>query len=386
MEVTVSVFSRFHAFYLANQLEKRGYLRRIITSYPKFEVQKYGIPPAKVSSLVLHELASRGWRRLPGRLTRDLNPEIFLHEMFDRDASRHIPSDTDVYVGWSSFSERGLLRARQGGAVTVIERGSAHIETQRDLLTEEYEQFGLRPELPHPSIVEKEKREYELADYISVPSGFAKRTFLDHGYSESKLLHVPYGVDLENFSPLPRSDDVFRVVYAGSMSLRKGVPYLLQAFAELRLPGAELWLIGPVRPEIVPFLQRYEGTFRYFGRVPQAQLSWYYSQGSVFALCSIEEGMAMVLPQAMACGLPVICTTNTGGEDLVADGQEGFVIPIRDLPILKERLLNLYQDEDRRLAMGQAALRQVRAGFTWDDYGERVAERYQDILQERGIH
>lgn len=380
MKVTVSVFGRFHAFYLADQLERRGHLQRLITSYPKFEVKKYGVPPAKVASLLPHELLSRGWNGLPNRLKPRFNPDFVLHELFDRDASRHIPRDTDVFVGWSSFSERGLERARETGAITVVERGSAHIEVQRDLLFEEYESYGLEPELPHPSIVEKEKREYELADYISVPSGFARRTFLEKGFAEARLVQVPYGVDLPSFSPLKKKDDIFRVVFAGTMSLQKGVQYLLQAFAELQLPRAELWLIGSLKPELTPFFQRYEGSYRHIDHVPQGQLRTYYSQCSVFALCSIQDGFGMVLPQAMACGLPIICTTNTGGADLIESGEEGFVLPIRDVTALKDRLLYLYHHPAERAEMGQMAQQRVRNCFTWDDYGSRITSRYSEML------
>jgi glycosyltransferase involved in cell wall biosynthesis len=383
MKVTISVFSRFHAFYLADQLERRGHLERLITSYPRFEVKKYGIPPDRIVSLPMHELVSRGWNGLPARLKQNWDPDFLLHEMFDRAACRHISTNADIYVGWSGFSERGLRLAQSNGAVTIIERGSAHIEVQRALLREEYEQWGLQPQLPHPKIVEKEIREYDLADYISVPSTFAKRSFLAKGFPESKLLSIPYGTDLPAFHPSAKDDNRFRVVCAGTLSLRKGVHYLLRAFAELALPGAELWLIGTLKPEIVPFLHQYEGSFRYIGHVPQAQLGDYYAQASVFVLCSIEEGMAMVLLQAMGASLPIICTPNTGGEDLVVDGQEGFVIPIRDVDALKERLLDLHQDEELRLKMAQAALQRVRAAFTWDDYGDRIATAYADVLDGR---
>jgi glycosyltransferase involved in cell wall biosynthesis len=380
MKVTISVFSRFHAFYLADQLERRGHLERLITSYPRFEVKKYGIPPAKVTSLLAHEILARGWNQLPDRLKSRFNPEFVFHELFDRDASRHIPTDTDLFVGWSGFSERGIRRAREAGAVTVVERGSAHIEVQRDLLAEEYQRYGLRPELPHPKIVEKEVREYELADYISVPSTFALQTFLDQGFDATRLIHAPLGVDLQNFTPLEKDDDVFRVVFAGALSLRKGVHYLLQAFAELQLPQAELWLIGSIRPEVVPFLERFQRTFRHIAHIPQGQLREYYARCSVFALCSIEDGMGMVLSQAMACGLPIICTTNTGGKDLIEDGKQGFVVPIRDVAALKDRILYLYQHPEERVEMGRMAQHRVRSCFTWDDYGRRISLRYKEMI------
>ncbi len=87
---------------------------------------------------------------------------------------------------------------------------------------------------------------------------------------------------------------------------------------------------------------------------------------------SIQEGMAMVQLQAMACGLPLITTTNTGGDDLITrNGEEGFVIPIRDVEAIKEKILYLYENQDIAKEMGEKAKKKVENGFTWDDYGDK---------------
>jgi len=384
--VTLSVRGRFHAFNLASQLDRRGQLERLITTYPTYGAEKYGVPKARICSLLAHEVAYRGWHRLPAAVTSRLDLRFLFQDAFDAAAQRHIPNTTNVYLAWSSVAEWGIARARQLGAVTIVERGSSHIEYQRDVLQEEYERWGGARELPHPAIVEKEKREYALADYISVPSTFARQTFLDRGFPARKLITVPYGVDLYSFQPLPRRDEVFRVIFAGSMSLRKGVHYLLRAFSELRLSNAELWLVGPKLPEIEPFFRLYEGSYRYFGRLPQGKLCELYSQCSVFAICSIEEGMATVQPQAMACGLPLICTTNTGGADLIEDGVEGFVLPIRDVDALKESILYLHQNSDDCLQMGQRARLRACSALTWDDYGAAMSRAFERALEEaRGV-
>ncbi len=195
---------------------------------------------------------------------------------------------------------------------------------------------------------ERELQAYQECDRIVIPSLFVKRTFLEKGIPESKLIHVPYGVSLSEFYPVPKEDKTFRVIHCGGISLRKGVQYLLQAFYELNLPDAELWLVGSVDSEINPFLAKYESDKIILkGQQPQNQLRWFYSQCSVFCIASIEEGLAMVQPQAMACGLPVIHTTNTGGEDIVRDGVDGFCVPIRDLEALKAKILYFYENTDK---------------------------------------
>jgi len=383
MKITISVGGRFHAFYLAQQLLKKAYLNRLITSYPKFETAKYGIPKDKTQSIIIKEILFRGWNNLPGFLKRIYNPQFFICDLFDRLASRKIVK-SDIFVGWSSFSLRSLRKAKNLGALTILERGNSHIIYQDEIIKAEYEKFGLKPSgRAHPKIIEKELEEYEESDYISIASSFVKKSFIEKGFDEDKLIHVPYGVDLSNFRQIPKADNVFRVVFAGGMCLRKGVHYLLRAFSELNLPNSELMLIGSLNDEIKPFFKKYKGKFKWLGHIPQRELYKYYSQGSVFVLNSVEDGFGMVIIQAMACGLPLICTTNTGGEDIIRDAKDGFVIPIRDVETLKEKIFYLYQNPEICRQMGQSAKQRVSSGFTWDDYGDKIIQAYQSILNKK---
>ena len=381
MKVAISVPGRFWLFNLAQQLLKRGYLEQLITSYPKFEVKKYGVPKEKVSSILIKEILFRGWHKLPGFLRNTYNPQYFIQQTFDYFACLALRK-ADIIAGGSSSFLKTLRKAKKLGAITIVEHGSSHIIYQTNILKEEYEKFGLKPIVAHPKIIEKELKEYEEADYISIPSLFVKRTFLEKGIPESKIIHVPYGVDLSLFKQIPKRDDIFRVIFAGGMTIRKGVHYLLKAFSELKLPNSELLLIGTINDEIKPFFKKYEGSFRHIGHILQNELYKYYSQGSVFAMMSIEEGLAMVQSQAMACGLPIICTTNTGGEDIVRDGKDGFIIPIRDAEKLKEKLVYFYENPEIRATMGKSAKERVSSGFTWDDYGLRMIGEYERIMRE----
>lgn len=381
MKVTISVKGRFHAFNLAKELQNRTSLERLITSYPIFEVTKYGIDRHKILSLPAHELMERAWRKLPSQFSNAWDARYSFCEWYDKHVARKLYDGPDIFVGWSSFSLHSMRSAKQIGCATVLERGSSHIVHQRDILMEEYQRHGLRGEIPHPRIVEKEMREYEETDFISVPSRYVKRSFLKNGISERKIIHVPYGVDLTNFYPAPRQDDIFRVIHCGTLSIRKGVHYLMQAFSELSLPRAELWLIGSMTEEIKPFYAKFTSEkIIHKGPFPQRELYKFYSQGSVFVLASIEEGLAMVQAQAMACGLPVICSTNTGGEDIVRDGIDGFIVPIRDINALKEKILYFYDHPDVCANMGRSAIERVRSGFTWSDYGKNIAAHYQSII------
>ena len=379
MNVTVSCFGKFHAYYLAQQLHANHHLHTLITSYPARHVANYSIPQSKIKALWAYEAQKRLWAKA-GRFGNVKAPAS-LYRQYDKAASRRVERGTDIVVSWSGSAKQTLARAKQVGAVAIVERGSSHIQYQQAILQEEMALHGVA--LGHPAdwMVRRELEEYESADFIAIPSNFVRRTFESQGVPSEKLIQAGYGVDLTQFNPSDDApDSTFRVVFAGSMSLRKGVHYLLQAFAELKLLDAELWLFGSQTPEIEPFFERYAGHYRYFGHVPQAALRNYYQQCSVFTMCSIEEGMAMVQLQAMASGLPLICTTNTGGDDLVADGENGFVLPIRDVAALKEKLVWLYENRPKCREMGRLASQSVKAGHSWQDYGANVIANYQRML------
>ncbi|TSC59872.1 MAG: group 1 glycosyl transferase [Parcubacteria group bacterium LiPW_15] len=382
MRTIVSVAGKFHMFFLAKQLQERGYLERFITSYPKFEAIKYGIERGKTRSILIKEILERGWHKLPFAIRRKLDLEYAILEIYDRLAARQVVA-CDIFTGFSSSSLYGMRRAKELGALAIAEHASSHPIYQRDILSEEYEKFGVRGEISNEKIINKELRAFEEADYITVPSKFVKRTFLEKGIPEAKIIHVPFGVDLGAFRQVEKEDNKFRVVFAGGLSLRKGVHYLLQACAELNLPNSELMLMGALNDEIKPFFSRYAGSYRYLGHIPHFEMYKYYSQGSVFAMMSIEEGLAYVQAQAMACGLPVICTTNTGGDDIVRDGIDGFVIPIRNVDALKEKLLYLYERPEELKRMSESAKQRVASGFTWDDYGKKIVAEYERVLAKK---
>lgn len=382
VNATISVMGRFHAFYLARALQDAGCLEKLLTSYPVFETVKYGVDRGRIRSLLIHELAARLWRKLPGPLRRLHNITPQNMAAFDWNVSRRLDEKSSVFIGWSGGSLRSLRHAQELGMATFLERGSSHMLHQQAILAEEFELNGLEYGGHHPAITERELLEYEQTDYVCIPSLYAWRSFIEKGFPEEKLLINPYGVDLQHFPRREKPDDVFRVVFCGALSVRKGLVYLLKAFSELNLPNSELLMIGSRQAETEPLLARFASDkIRHVGPFREFDLHEYYRLGSVFCLPSIEDGFGMVLNQAMASGLPLICSTNTGGADLISDDREGFVVPIRDAEALKEKILFLYENPNKRAEMADAARARVEENFTWDHYGARALDLYRAGLR-----
>ena len=150
-----------------------------------------------------------------------------------------------------------------------------------------------------------------------------------------------------------------------------------QRFKQLKNLKLELVLVGTVGSDFRVFMDDYSDCYRYVPAVPQHELYKYYGNSSVFVFPSLLEGMAYVTLEAMACGLPCIVTPNAGS--IVRDGKDGFVIPIRDVETLKEKILFFYENEDARVEMGRSAKEHVQQ-FTWDRYGNQLVQHYRELL------
>lgn len=390
MKVTTSCYGRFWIFDQANQLYRHQMLYRLINDYPKFMTRRWEIPDTMVKSLLMNgiygRLARKSFRWIPPLWKERITESV--HHRFSERLARHVPPDTDIFIGLSSFCLEAVHHAKQQGIVTIVDHGSLHQEVERRLLSEEYDLLGLPMDgrLPPNWIIEKEDREFRESDYVIVLSQAAKRSMVEQGVPEEKIFVNHLGVNLDEFSPGKKEDHVFRVIQCGGIHPRKGVQYLLQAFRELNLPNSELWFIGGGldTSSLLPVIEKYRADNIFFkGSFPQSQLHKLYRQGSVFVLASIADGFGMVVPQAMACGLPVIVTENVGAADIVTSNQNGYVIPIRSVNALKEKLLFLYENQKISKEMGQYAFESVRVGHTWDDYGDRLVDFLQSIHNKK---
>ena len=397
MKVSIIVGGRWHAFDLARELQSSGVLHRLITNYPKFKTRQWGIQDNKVVSLPLTLLLSKSLELL-GSEKLAMKSQAFLHKLFAQTAVRYLEGSTLVH-GWSGFSEPSLHWAKQNCVPFLLERSSAHMKVQCQILREEYQQLGVSWAETHPQIVAQELQEYELAEKIAVPSLFVKHSFLAQGFPVQHLVHNPFGTNLKSFLPGAKHDDIFRVIYAGSLSVRKGIHYLVRAFMKADIPNSELCLVGGATVETPLLLAGADERVKLIGHVPQIQLADYYSNSNIFVMASIEEGMAMVQLQALACGLPLICTTNSGGEDLLRmsgvepinlDGgieeyPAGYLVPARNSQAIATCLQILVQDRNLLSSKREAALSFRAKGLDWSSYAQRAIASYKSLHDPKSV-
>ena len=367
MKVSIAAMGKFHSFDLAEQMRQRGHLHRLYTGYPSRKIPEALRPYAKTCPYLTVPMMLAG-RYGMERLHRWLNVPATI--LFDKWLTR-VLEPADVFHCWASYGLEATKRARQMGMKTVCDRGSTYIFHQQNVLRSEYYKWGQEPPNTSNALTIRELHQYDHADRITVPSSVAARTFPD----QSKLSIVPYGVSLETFKPMQKEDKTFRVLYVGALSLRKGIPYLMQAFKQCSTYNWELWLVGTPLKETVGMVTG--NRVNVWGAVPQHQLPWFYSQASLVVMPSIEEGLALVLGQALACGTPVIATRESGVEELITDGVEGFVVNARDPQDIAKYLsrLSMYPDE---LEWMRKQITNRRGDWHWRHYGTRMVEVYNE--------
>jgi glycosyltransferase involved in cell wall biosynthesis len=193
------------------------------------------------------------------------------------------------------------------------------------------------------------------------------------GVPAKKVHVIPYGVRLDRFKPAESPPtDSFEVLFAGNVSLQKGIPYLLEAFHRLRHPKKHLTVVGGIQNQMRPLLDKLPiEKVTFTGAIPQTELAARMSRSHVMTLASVQEGLALVLGQAMACGCPVVATRATGAEGLFSDGVEGFIINDRDTNALTDRLQRFADDPTLRQQMSAASLERVKYLGGWNTYGDK---------------
>jgi glycosyltransferase involved in cell wall biosynthesis len=385
MQVALISIGRFHHFHLARQLERHGCLHSITTGYPRFKLHdEQGIPPEKIRTFP--------WLQAPymarGRFHLNSKPlsrewAWWAHRTLDAYAARRL-RNADALIALSNSGAISGALMRSSGRIFICDRGSSHIRYQHNILREEYERWGVAYEGMDPRAVANEEREYELASVVTVPSEFARKSFLEMGVPASKVAKVPYGARLDRFRPVAEPDpNKFSVLFVGQISLQKGFLYLLDAFLALKHPHKELVVIGSMSGEVATLLKTRDTTgMRVIGSVPNAELPEYYSRANVMVLSSIQEGFGMVLGEAMACGCPVIGSENTGAGDLFTDSREGYIVPIRDSAAIAEKLTLLAGDSELRNKLSDRALKRVKEIGGWDTYGDQMVLLLTRLLSE----
>lgn len=360
MKINIVSPGRFHVMDLARELDRQGFDVRFYSFVPDKRAEKFGLKKECNASLFLF--------MAPFLLLQRLMPSLKIVTIKVQDwLTGLLMRRCDVLIAMSGNYVYTLKRAKRQGAVVILERGSKHILEQKRILESIPSLKGTKPV---PDInVKRELEGYNLADYISIASQHVKRSFIERGFPIEKLFVNPYGVDLGDFQP-EEGNKEYEVVMIGGWNYRKGVDLLMQACEELNLSLLHVGGIGDI-----PFPNKHG--FIHIAPVDQKLLRQYYNRGRIFVLASREDGFGMVLSQALSCGLPIVCSKDTGGSDIgELTGMKDWIFEMEEYTVeeLKRQIL-LALDFSKTCDPKTLRLENL----SWEAYGKR----YADFLWEK---
>jgi glycosyltransferase involved in cell wall biosynthesis len=307
----------------------------------------------------------------------------------DKSAARAVQRRRPKAVyGYEGAALQTFRAARRQGATCIYELPCGYWCYDIELLREE---AALRPEYADTipiltysaDFLQDRDEELELADHIIFPSDHVRRTLRRAPVSAAKFYKVPYGTD-ESKGPTrvlgSSRGRKLRVLYVGALTQRKGIGYLLDAVKILG-SSVEFTMVGRKFGQSA-CIETAVREHRWIPSIPHNAVLDEMAQNDVFVMPSLSEGLALVILEALSRGLPVITTTNSGAEEIIRDGQEGFFVPIRSAEAIAQKLEVLDQDRDLLDHMSASAARRARE-FTWQAYRSLLATTLTQILANR---
>lgn len=353
---------------MTNQLRRRAFppeLATAIRSRPMHEVVRLFAPKFGFRGLVKHE-------------TGPFSVDAVYRALDQAVARRLTRGQFRAVYAYEDGAQYSFQAARRQGARTLYDLPIGYWRAARSLLLEEAQR---EPEWAgtlignQDSVAKTERKDAELAlaDVVFVASSFTRDTLGVSGY-KGPIVVVPYGSPTA--APVtrpetPREGGKLRVLFVGSLGQRKGLSYLFAACRQVQ-SAISLTVIGQKPLEPCPVLDRELAAVRWLPSCSHQQILAEMAAHDVFVFPSLFEGFGLVLLEALAMGLPIITTPNTAGPDLIQEGVQGFVVPIRDANAIAAKLELLHREPARLAEMSRAARDRARE-FSWGKYEKTLA-------------
>lgn len=412
MKIIVAHPGRQHSFRLASALKKNDMLLYYVTTI-------YDKDSSILMKIIKKFLSKDNLKRAKGRKNPDLDDndvkqycifggliEAFLSRvdkihyiyrlMQSYDSKRFgikvaklaIKENADAVIMYDANANNGFeyLKKKAPNIIRILDVSIAARPYMKEIYQKEIEASGntdLRREnqyMWNTKQMQVCQEEFDNSQYFLSASSFVKESLKYCGADENSIKIVPYGANVSSNierSPIQRGK-IIEILFVGQVIYRKGISYLLEAVAEL--DNVHLTVTGAYNSNDW-FVKKYADNpkITFTGLVTFDRMQRIYEQANIFVIPSFAEGMAQVGIEAMACGLPIICTHNSGVSDLVEDGETGFIIPCGDKEAIKTKLQWFAENPDRIVEMGNAAQQKAK-NYSWDEYERNVVNAISLII------
>lgn len=403
-DILLSHAGKQHSYKLAISIQKLGRLKTFITSsyydpsrfpdklfakflsFNRFLAKRYEpYLSRRVKRFFVFEIPELILRGLFGNSSFISNVVCLRDELFDMFVAKTQVKNCKIFWGFQGSCLESLKVAKKNGMTTFLELATGHVKTAITILEEEKKK---NPEwadsisnLYFPNwYLRRLEQEPFVSDYCIVASEFTKKTLEGVGIESRKIIKLPLGVDLERFRFKERViKDPFQIIFVGGVGQRKGIKYLLEAVKLLNSDKIRLKIIGPIVGK-GKAIKKYSKFYDYLGVLGNAEIVKHMHDSDCLVLPSLFEGFGLVIPEAMATGMPVVASPNSAAPEIIREGVDGFVVEPADICGLAGRIHWMACNRKKIIEMGISAAERARE-FSWDKHTERLA----DILNNKGL-
>lgn len=313
-----------------------------------------------------HSLPAAYWR-LREDMAHNRASKYEVHRRWGEGFARRVAAtltgeDFTAFFGFSSASLEALVEARRLGALAVLDEiAPTHLEDR--IMAEEQARFpGWEPTgAPTPRLfLERLQAEWGAANRIMVNSAWTRSALVSEGVPSDKIHVVPivYEADPAHAAVKTRRiDEPLRVLWLGTLCLRKGLPYAIEVARRLQSAPVTFTFAGPAQVDLSAI--DWPENVTYVGQVPRAEVPELWRSHHLYILPTLSDGFAITQIEAAAHGLPLIVTPNCG--DVVEDGRSGILVPPRDVGALADAIRRFLDGEMDLEAVSRAAIERAKA-------------------------
>lgn len=395
--IILSHAGKQHSYFVAKAMNELGFLKKYYTStYVSNKLLQFFIERTnnqfwsrRFIKGIDGNLVEANWRfELKAFINRKLKGNSFAvekmvyehDERFDAYMAKKLSKmQSSIFWGFQGSSLNSIKAIRKNNGFAICELSTAHVTYAKKILKEEQELHPLWADtitnVAFPAAYEKRlEQEPIAANIVIAASAFTKKTLTESGIAANKIYTLPLGASVEHIKYIPdksKTGRPLKLLYAGTVTQRKGIYYLLEAMKKFNNNDVELHIIGNTFGTNNEF-QKYSSFYNYHGPLSQQQLFQKYCEYDALVLPTIFEGFALVIVEAMAAGLPVITTEHSIGPDIIENDKNGFIIPIREIDSIVSSIHKLQSKNDSEWKEMQKNARSAALNYSWDNYKIRL--------------
>lgn len=308
-------------------------------------------------------------------------------KLYGRESKKYI-QDADVFHVRSGAGQGGAIKkAKKEGMKVLVDHSIAHPAYMDQHLSHEYKKNGALFNLGMNSpLFQYTVHDAQMSDLILVNSFFVKNTFVEHGFKESKIRVVYLGVreDFIGLKTKYSSEKKIKLLFTGGFGFRKGAEYLLMALQRLEKEGFlfEMKIVGAYEESLALLKKHPVKSMELIGFVPQDELKGFLKEADIYIFPSLCEGCASSGMEALAAGLPVIATEESGFP--IEHNKDGIIILSKNYMEIVSAIKELSKNKEKREYLGKNASTKIKHNYTWNNYSKNVNDIYIELLDING--